>query len=485
MFKTKEILALILVSLSLFGLGFNYRTPKEPNVYYQVFIDDTLIGIVKNDKNFLEYIDNKEEQYKAKYGVDEILPPEGVTIKKIVTFHDDVNSDKEVYEKMVKISPMTIMAYEFKLNDQIDIKTIYVTDSKVFDQAVEEVYKTFVGANRYQNYTNKTQETIQTTGNNIQDIYVDEEIVVKNTRVSVDKQIFNDYKDLARYLLFKTSEDQRTYIVKDGDTIESISFNNQISVEEFFLSNPQFSSPKNLLFPGQTVTIGVLEPQMRVVVEEYVVADITNRYNTEYINDPTLYIGVERVVRPGQNGTFRVAQNRTIVNGQIVDISEPISRVELVPAINRIVRTGAKKLPSNVGSLKDWRWPTNPGWVVTSGYAWRINPITKIRQFHDAIDIAGTGLNSPIYAINNGTVYRARRSAVAGNYVVINHNNGYYSYYGHLNKINVSEGEVVAKGDILGGMGKTGQATGVHVHFAIYDSIPFSGKRALNPWSFY
>ncbi|MCD8562265.1 MAG: nucleotidyltransferase [Bacilli bacterium] len=214
MFKTKEIVALILVSLSIFGLGFNYRIPKEPNVYYQVFIDDTLIGIVKNDRTFLEYIDKKEEQYKVKYGVNEVLPPEGVNIKKIVTFHDNVSSNKEIYEKMIKISPMTIMAYEFRLNDQLDIKTIYVTDEKVFNQAVEEVFKTFVGTIRYENYINKNQEIIQSTGNNIQDIYIDEEIVVKNTRVSVDKQIFNDYKDLARYLLFKTTEEQKTYISK-------------------------------------------------------------------------------------------------------------------------------------------------------------------------------------------------------------------------------------------------------------------------------
>jgi murein DD-endopeptidase MepM/ murein hydrolase activator NlpD len=486
MFKTKEIIILILVSLSLFGLGFNYRTPREPNVYYQVFIDDSLIGIVKNDKNFLSYIDKKEEQYKEKYGVDKVLPPEGVNIKKIVTFHNDVSSNKEVYEKMIKVRQMSILAYEFKLNDQLEVKTIYVTEEEVFNEAVEEVFKTFIGTARYESYVNKTQESIRTTGNNIRDVYIDEEIIVKNTRVSVDEQIFNDSKDLARYLLYKTTNEHKTYIVKQGDTIESISFRNRISVEEFLISNPKFSSSKNLLFPGQIVMVGMLDPQMRVVVEEYVVADITNRYNTEYINDPTLYIGVERVVRPGQNGMLRIAQNRTIVNGQIVNISEPISKVELSPAVNRIVRTGAKRLPSNVGDIRNWRWPTSPGWTVTSGFGWRINPVTKLRQFHEGIDIAGTGLNSPIYAINNGTIYKNEYTSSYGYYVIINHNNGYYSIYAHLSRrSNAQVGETVARGDVIGGMGSTGQATGVHLHFAVYDSVPHTGRPPINPWRLY
>ena len=52
------------------------------------------------------------------------------------------------------------------------------------------------------------------------------------------------------------------------DTIESISFNNKISIEEFLISNTQFTSEKNLLFNGQQVTIGITDPQIKVVVEE-------------------------------------------------------------------------------------------------------------------------------------------------------------------------------------------------------------------------
>ncbi|MCD8569193.1 MAG: M23 family metallopeptidase [Geovibrio sp.] len=137
----------------------------------------------------------------------------------------------------------------------------------------------------------------------------------------------------------------------------------------------------------------------------------------------------------------------------------------MVPAINRVVRTGAKRLPSNVGDTRNWLWPTAPGWTVTSGFGWRIHPITKVRHFHEGIDIAGTGLHSPIYAINNGTVYRNSYSASYGHYVIINHNNGYYSIYAHLSrKSSVQVGEVVARGDVIGGMGETGQATGVHLH---------------------
>lgn len=85
---------------------------------------------------------------------------------------------------------------------------------------------------------------------------------------------------------------------------------------------------------------------------------------------------------------------------------------------------------------------------------------------HTGIDITATG-NLPVYATANGVVMEAAFDAEKGNYVKINHLNGFTTLYAHLANLEVESGEMLEKGQILGRMGKTGMATGIHCHYEI------------------
>ena len=68
---------------------------------------------------------------------------------------------------------------------------------------------------------------------------------------------------------------------------------------------------------------------------------------------------------------------------------------------------------------------------------------------------------------------------------MVRHDDGKYSMYAHLASIYVSPGQRVEKGTVIGGMGATGYATGVHLHFSIWTGYPYYGGQALNPYNFY
>ena len=74
-----------------------------------------------------------------------------------------------------------------------------------------------------------------------------------------------------------------------------------------------------------------------------------------------------------------------------------------------------------------------------------------------------------------------------GQYIVIDHHNGFYTMYAHLcvGCRYVKAGDYVEKGQVIGGMGQTGAATGVHLHFAIWNGYPYRGGVALNAMNFY
>lgn len=487
--KIVNVIVVIIVSLSIFFLGFNYTTSASPNIFYQVYLDGETLGVIGSKQELENYIDKQNKKFKEKFGVDTIYAPNGLEIKKIETYNTSVLTVKEIYEKIAKKQPFTIKGYQFiiKYNDENNEKEdviIYTLTKEIFDKAVENTIETFVGKDRYDLYLADEQAEITETGTIIENVYVDDNITIKQINIPVDYNIYTDSASLANFLVFGENPTVTKYTVKIGDTIEDVAFNNEISVEEFLISNPSFSSSKNLLFPGQEVNIGITNPQLSVVTEEYSVKDQEIAFSTEIEYDENKAIGDDEVVQNGENGLERITQRLKYVNGTINYVT-PISKEELKPAINKIIVKGDKYIPT-VGSTKNWLWPTNSGYTITSDYVYRINPISGQRELHAAIDIAGVGYGSPIYAVTNGVVSESAYRTQDGNYVCLNHNNGYYTCYAHMSKRNVVKNQTVARGQVIGYLGQSGWATGPHLHFEVWvNGRPWYGGRRINPWLMY
>ncbi|MGG5323146.1 hypothetical protein IGJ83_001889 [Enterococcus pernyi] len=107
--------------------------------------------------------------------------------------------------------------------------------------------------------------------------------------------------------------------------------------------------------------------------------------------------------------------------------------------------------------------------TVTSECGWRKSPINNEQEFHNGIDFINGNPNTPIFAALDGEVVQAGANYYDwyGNYVVIKHNNGKWTGYAHLSRIDVSVGQKVQKGAQIGLMGTTGPSTGEHLHFQI------------------
>ena len=103
----------------------------------------------------------------------------------------------------------------------------------------------------------------------------------------------------------------------------------------------------------------------------------------------------------------------------------------------------------------------------TSPYGWRIDPIANVRSFHTGVDMACPS-GTPVLAAMSGKVITTGVSRVYGNYVIIDHGNGYQTLYAHLSKIIAVKGQWVSQGTRIGLVGSTGYSTGPHLHFTVY-----------------
>lgn len=111
-------------------------------------------------------------------------------------------------------------------------------------------------------------------------------------------------------------------------------------------------------------------------------------------------------------------------------------------------------------------WPLPGYYTISSGYVYRINPVTGQAENHRGIDFPAPA-GTPIVAAESGTVAWAYRSSSAGNWVGIAHGEGITTVYMHMSAYCVSEGDVVRAGQVIGYVGSTGQSTGNHLHFGV------------------
>lgn len=103
---------------------------------------------------------------------------------------------------------------------------------------------------------------------------------------------------------------------------------------------------------------------------------------------------------------------------------------------------------------------------ITSVFGYRTHPVSKKQLLHDGIDIANRE-GTDVFASSSGKVIKAEYDGAYGFTVVIEHNESWQSEYRHLKELSVNQGDMVNTNDRIGQMGRTGQATGSHLHFSI------------------
>jgi len=103
---------------------------------------------------------------------------------------------------------------------------------------------------------------------------------------------------------------------------------------------------------------------------------------------------------------------------------------------------------------------------LTSGYGMRDNPFTGDSEFHKGIDLAAPP-GTEVFAARDGTVGMIGWDPVMGKMIILNHEAGYQTIYGHLAEIHVQLNDAVRSGMIIGAVGTTGYSTGPHLHFEI------------------
>ena len=466
----------ILLTSLIFIMGIDRKSLKNnPITVYQVYLSGKKIGIIEDKNELYKLIDKEQEKIKKEYNVDKVYAPNDLEISKVITYEGEVDDVKDVYNIVKETESFTIKGYEITIkHGEDDYEKINVIHLEDFDKAVENTIKAFVGDKEYASYLDGTQPDIKVSTSvgkeplsRIENVKIKEEITTKEKYISVKELIFKDSNELSKYLLFGTTEKPGVHTVRTGETIKEIANNYQLNVTEFLIVNPTITSPNALLYNGQEVNVGLVNPVIGIVVEKNLIELKHIQYTKEVRYNEQLLAGTTYTEQKGSDGESVVSYYIETVNGQMTQVI-PLETLVKTPVINEVVVKGGLPL-HYLGDTGGWYWPTNRPYVITSDFGYRVDIDLGINGFHKGIDISGTGFGSPIYAAQTGTVVSVGYNSTEGNYIHIRHNEEYVTKYMHLTRHadGIAVNTIVGKGQVIGYMGNTGYSFGTHLHFQV------------------
>lgn len=251
-----------------------------------------------------------------------------------------------------------------------------------------------------------------------------------------DGNIFNDdsQKILPSASLMKEPVSFQKYTVKAGDTISGI-------CQKFGLSNISTLIAVNKIdnvrsvYVGQKLKIPSLDGLVHVVSKNESLASVSKKYGVSVTD--------------------------------IIDTNDLTSDVLSEGASLYIpgAKLDSNTLQKAMGEI--FMQPLKCKYRITSRFGSRVDPITGVPSYHRGLDMAAPA-GTPIYASRSGKVLKSAFSPLYGNYVVIEHIDGYQTLYAHMSKSLAKKGERVSQGTKIGLVGNTGYSTGAHLHLTVY-----------------
>lgn len=201
-----------------------------------------------------------------------------------------------------------------------------------------------------------------------------------------------------------------------------------------------------------------LSPRLDVAAKRSVTYTEEIPYETVTRENDQLDQTYRATVQPGCKGEAVVTAEISTVDGQEHGRTV-VERTVLSDATTEIIEVGTKNIGIGTGAFQ----PPLTSYTFTSAFKYRWG------RLHGGVDLA-VPEGTPVYAADNGKVIVADASGDGGgygHYVIIDHQNGYKTLYGHNSELLVSVGDIVAKGDKIALSGNTGNSTGPHVHFEV------------------
>ncbi|SHH52285.1 peptidoglycan DD-metalloendopeptidase family protein [Tepidibacter thalassicus] len=399
---------------------------------YEVNIDGKNIGIVDSKKDVYRLIEEKKEEIKKEFKKD-VTISQKIVFNKVRVGKDKITPINVFKQNLNKVIDLSIKAYSINIDGK---DVVFLKDKKSAQNVLNDIKK----------YNIKSLDNSK-----IKEIGFLEKVSIKEKEINISN--LKTEESACEYLLNGTDDIQK-YIVKNGDTVWDIAKKYNLKMDDIKKANPNIDIDK--LQIDQEINITVPKPYLNVKVVEVASYEETIPYKTIYEETNALYKGEKRIKLEGVKGKRKVTAEIVKINGAI--FSKNILKEEILTQVqDKVVLKGTKKPPFYM-AYGVFSNPTRGKLTSRFGRRWG--------RIHTGIDIAAP-IGTKIKAADGGKVIFSGTQSGYGKLVIIDHGNGYKTYYAHCSKLLVKKGDKVAKNQVIAKVGNTGRSTGPHLHFEV------------------
>ncbi|HGF7758055.1 TPA: peptidoglycan DD-metalloendopeptidase family protein [Enterococcus faecium] len=410
--------------------------------------DDKIEAIVKNKEsaeNYLTDLDNKITQLEKEY--KKVLVEKNTSEKKLT----EINQKITALEERIRLRNKLIE--EQARNAQVNQKSDSIISVMVNAESLSDAVTAAIGMTK-----------LISASNEIMQAQID------------DKENLDELKKEAEKKVTDAEKETRSLEEKENDLIEA-KLTQSIKINEISASLATEQSEKAKFENQKQEAEKRMEEELKAIAEEkrkeVEAAAILKAQEAEAAS----------IIKDQEKDVSQLADTNDIGIGQENTDTQKEEQIpdETSEQDSNSVNQNEYQDNNSSSDNTQIQSPSSSGWgapvaniIVTSPFGGRADPTGFSGSFHDGIDMGGTS-STPIMASRSGTVVQASFDGSAGNYIIIDHGDGYYSYYLHLSNYIATPGQSVSAGQTIGTMGTTGNSTGVHLHFGIATSSNWSG----------
>ncbi|UXH42968.1 M23 family metallopeptidase [Rossellomorea vietnamensis] len=431
---------------------------EDLQTIYHVYMGSEYVGAVTSQDEVKAVLEEKLEKAQKEYSDYQVDFDHEVTYIPENVFEASKTNNQQVIESLNQ--SVAVEANAFAL--VVDNKPVaYVKDEQAAEEALKAFKLNYVSEEELAELETRKKDSSTTSlpalkenETRLLEVSFKENVDVKKAQVKPEEMMSPEE---AADFLKKGALEEKKYKVQEGDSLSTIAEDHQLTTGTLLKLNEGLKED-DALKVGAELNVTVYEPLVHVLVKKEANKIEKIAYDKEVEEDSSMNKGDTKVKQEGQDGEKSVTFETTEVNGS--QISKNVKEEKkLKDPVKYIVVKGTKAIPSRGSG--SFAWPTNGGYISSKqGQRWG--------KMHKGIDIARPS-DRTIKSVDNGRVVSAGwDDGGYGNKVIIDHGNGYRTLYAHLDSISVSAGQTVERGQKLGIMGETGEATGVHLHIEIF-----------------
>lgn len=447
---------------------------NEPIEVFKVYNSGNLIGVVHDYAKIEKLLESVyTESYMEDFPDTRMGLGEDIYVSQEMSWFEYEDRDEEICQYLKDNDQFAIETNSIEFSDENGVYAIiYVKNLDDFNMARDQYLKNFISEEALSLISRKQSlPELKTYGRRETAITILETMTVGRALASPSK-IMTSMEEVLSYFCYGEDATPEIYVVEEYDTVEGVgSKNNDLTAQQVVTINPGvLSSVDQVLEPGMELNVRYFDSPINVVVtQELITQEVVYPEATLWRENSSLREGLTNVVQEEEVGKKNVKYEETWINGTLVGATE-ISSIITQQPVQEIREYGTLIIPG-VGT-GSFRWPVDNPYVSCGWYCYAGHRASDIQNRYNRY--------GNIYAADRGTVEVNSYHSINGYYMIINHNNGYKSYYGHMNKPGFYPvGTNVEKGEVIGQIGMTGVATGPHVHFY----IEYNGSRS-NPLNY-